>query len=68
LLLQAALSDIQPVSGRHPPSSFGLGQSRNRSPVKASVNVSETQDVVPPLSMAVGELEGARRIVGTPRL
>jgi hypothetical protein len=36
--------------------------------VKASVNVSETQDVVPPLSMAVGELEGARRIVGTPRL
>jgi putative transposase len=68
LLLQAALSDIQPVSGRHLPSSFGLGQSRNRSPVKASVNVSETQDVVPPLSMAVGELEGARRIVGTPRL
>ena len=70
-LLQAALSRVeQPTNGRALPSSFGLGTGRrqSRSPVEASVNASEAQDVVPPLLQAGGELERARRIVRTPRL
>ena len=69
-LLQAALSRIeQPASGRLLPSSFGLsGQRQSRSPVQAGVNVSEAQDVVPPLLQAVGELERAHWIARTPRL
>jgi putative transposase len=76
-LLQAALSQAadkaaQAASGRTtpltsgPPSSFGLGQRQSGSPVESGVKSSKTQDVVPPLSLAVGELEGARRIVRTP--
>ena len=77
-LLQAALSQAadkaaQAASGRtrdhrSPPSSFGLGQRQSGSPVESSANVSKTQDVVPSSSLAVGELEGARRIVRTPGL
>ena len=37
-------------------------------PVASGVKVSETQDVVPPLTRTVGELEGAYRNVGTPQL
>jgi putative transposase len=64
----------QAASGRtsghwSPPSSFGLsGQRQSGSPVESSANASKTQDVVPPSSLAVGELEGARRIVRTPGL
>jgi hypothetical protein len=36
--------------------------------VQAKVNASKTQDVVPPSTQMVGELERARRIVRTPRL
>jgi putative transposase len=73
-LSQAAqLSSQQPANGRtsdrrSPPSSFGLGQSQSRSPVESIANASETQDVVPPLIQAAGELERARRTVGTPGL
>ena len=69
-LLQAALSRIeQPANGQPLPSSFGLsGRRQSRSPVEASVNASEAQDVVPPLLQAVGELERARRSPRTPRL
>jgi putative transposase len=67
-LLQAALSDIQPASGRPLPSSFGLGRRQSGSPVQARVNASETQDVVPPSTQMVGELERARRIARTLRL
>jgi putative transposase len=67
-LLQAALSGIQPANGRPLPSSFGLGRRQSGSPVKAIVNASKAQDVVPPavLDVQVRELERARRIVGTP--
>ncbi len=72
-LLQAALSRIeQPANGqpsnlRLPPSSFGLSSRRQSgSPVKANVNASKAQDVVPPSTQTVGELEKARRIVRTP--
>jgi len=64
----------QAASGRtsghwSPPSSFGLsGQRQSGSPVESSANASKTQDVVPPSSLAVGELEGARRIVRAPGL
>jgi transposase len=71
-LLRAALGRInEPASGGSYPASFGLpgaGRRQSRSPVISSVKVSETQDVVPPLIRAVGELEGAHRNVGTPRL
>jgi hypothetical protein len=73
-LSQAAqLSSQQPANGRtsdrrSPPSSFGLGQSQSGSPVESIANASETQDVVPPLIQAAGELERARRTVGTPGL
>ena len=70
-LLQAALSRVeQPASGQPLPSSFGLGTGRrqSRSPVKANVNASETQDVVPSVVFSVGrgELEKARWTVRTP--
>jgi hypothetical protein len=73
-LLQAALSQIQePASGwsnRKVPSSFGLsrGQRQSGSPVECRVKSSKTQDVVPPLNQAVGELGRTRRIVRTSRL
>jgi hypothetical protein len=79
-LLQAALSQAarkssqQPANGqpsnlRLPPSSFGLSSRRQSgSPVKAIVNASKAQDVVPPSIPMVGELEKARWTVRTPRL
>ena len=75
-LLQAALSEAarksgaQAANGRKSPSSFGLpaGRRKSGSPVKSSVNASEAQDVVPPLSQAVGEFEKACRISRTPGL
>jgi putative transposase len=66
-VLQAAMSRIkQPAKGRPWPSSFGLGQRQSRSPVKASVNASKAQDVVPPSTPMAGELEKARWIARTP--
>jgi putative transposase len=66
-VLQAAMSRIkQPAKGRPLPSSFGLGQRQSRSPVKASVNASKAQDVVPPSTPMAGELEKARWIARTP--
>ena len=65
-LLQAALSDIQPVNGRPLPSSFGLGRGgrQSRSPVKANVNAVEAQDVVP--SVASGSAgESLRKTAGS---
>lgn len=69
-LLQAALSQIeQPANGRRLPTSFGLsGRRQSRSPVKSIVNARKAQDVVPPSTQMVGELEKARSIVRTPRL
>jgi hypothetical protein len=67
-LLQAALSDIQPANERPLLSSFGLGRRQSGSPVQAIVNASKAQDVVPPSTQMVGELERARRIVRPPRL
>lgn len=71
-LLRAALGRInQPASGGSYPTSFGLpaaGRRQSRSPVASGVKVSETQDVVPPLIRAGGELERAHRITRTPRL
>jgi putative transposase len=71
-LLRAALGRInEPASGGSHPASFGLpaaGRRQSRSPVASGVKVSETRDVVPPLIRAVGELEGAYRIAGTPGL
>jgi len=71
----AADKAAQAASGRpsgqwSPPSSFGLsGQRQSGSPVESSANVSETQDVVPPVAQQqLGELERARRIVRTPGL
>jgi putative transposase len=71
-LLQAALSQIQePANGRTSnlrllPSSFGLsGPRQSGSPVELCVKSSKTQDVVPPLLPAGGELERTRRIVRT---
>jgi len=66
-------SSDQAASGKtsgqwSPPSSFGLGQRQSGSPVESSAKARETQDVVPPSTQAVGELEGARRIVRTPGL
>jgi putative transposase len=67
-------SSDQAASGRSsgqwsPPSSFGLsGQRQSGLPVESSAKARETQDVVPPSTQAVGELEGARRIVRTPGL
>ena len=71
LLLQAALSHIkQPANGRQLPSSFGLlaGQRQSRSPVIASVNAVEAQDVVPSIAPQrwAGELERDCRITSTP--
>jgi len=64
---QAASGRTTPlVSGT--PSSFGLGQRQSGSSVESGVKSSKTQDVVPPSSLAVGELERARRIVRTPGL
>jgi putative transposase len=80
VLLQAALSQTadkaaQAASGRTSPlfsgapSSFGLsGQRQSGSPAKSIVKSSETQDVVPPSSLAAGELERARRTARTPGL
>ena len=71
----AADKAAQAASGRtsgqwSPPSSFGLsGQRQSGSPVESSANVSETQDVVPPVAQQqLGELERARRTVRTPGL
>ncbi len=70
LLLQAALSDIQPANGRPLPSGFGLGTGRrqSRSPVKAGVNAVEAQDVVPSVALrdGRGELEKGCQVAGTP--
>jgi len=74
-LLRAALSQAaQPASGpsnRKLPSSFGLPAAdwrQSGSPVECRVKSSEAQDVVPSVVSSVGrgELEKARRIVGTP--
>ena len=69
-LLQAALNQIeQPANGKQLPASFGLlGRRQSGSPVKPIVNASRAQDVVPPSTPMVGELEKARWIVRTPRL
>ena len=70
-LLQAALSRVtQPANGRPLPSSFGLGQRQSRSPVAASVNAVEAQDVVPPLASLSEQGESGKGcgIARTPRL